>query len=124
MPFIDDVRKALADILPAEQVSDARESKGKVIVTIAADIPMPEKPAFANKVKERVGRLSGVESVLVHFQAPAQPAEPAARAMAVPLFGQRLLPEAVGPEALGLEAGPTPAREPVKVPDFTTVFGI
>ena len=76
-PFIDDVREALADILQAEQVPDARESKGKVIVTIAADIPMPEKPSFANKVKERVGRLSGVESVLVHYAAPAQPAEPA-----------------------------------------------
>jgi hypothetical protein len=44
--------------------------------------------------------------------------------MAVPLFGRWLLPEAVGPEALGLEAGPTPACGRVKLPDFTTVFGI
>ncbi len=83
--FIDDVREALADILQAEQVSDVRESKGKVIVTIATDIPMPEKPSFANKVKERVGRLNGVESVLVHFEAPAQPAAEPAQAKDNPI---------------------------------------
>jgi len=73
---LNEVQDALADLLAPEQVPDARVSGDKIIVTVAADIPMHEKPAFANKVKERLAKMDGIGTVLVHYAAPAQAQQP------------------------------------------------
>jgi ATP-binding protein involved in chromosome partitioning len=77
------VRSALADLVAPEHVASVREAEGKVLVTLTVDVPMPDRPAYAEKVKERVRALEGVKDVFVSFAAPeAPPAPPAPRPMA------------------------------------------
>jgi ATP-binding protein involved in chromosome partitioning len=70
------VRSALAGLLPADQIAEIKESNGKVLVTVGAPVPMAEKPAFAEQVKQRVRAVAGVKDVFVSF-AQTEPAAPA-----------------------------------------------
>ncbi|MCZ6571800.1 MAG: Mrp/NBP35 family ATP-binding protein [Planctomycetota bacterium] len=69
---IEQVRSTLADILKPEQVPEIKESEGRITVSVVTDVPMGQKPGFAEEVKRRVGTLDGVKEVFVAFQAPAQ----------------------------------------------------
>jgi len=72
----NDVRAALKGLLPPEQVTDVKDTGGKVLVTIAANVATGEKPAFADRVKEAVKKLPGVKEVFVSFAAAAAAAAP------------------------------------------------
>ena len=43
----DAIRSSLSDLLQPNQIQELKESQGKVLVTVAVDVPMAEKPAFA-----------------------------------------------------------------------------
>ncbi|MCK6460624.1 MAG: Mrp/NBP35 family ATP-binding protein [Planctomycetes bacterium] len=70
------LRKALSGLLRPEQVAEMKEKSGKVLVTVAVDVPMGEKPAFADQVKTRLKGIAGVKDVFVSFAPPAKPAAP------------------------------------------------
>jgi ATP-binding protein involved in chromosome partitioning len=68
------IRSALADFLRPEQVKEIKESAGKVLVTVAVPLPPGEKPAFAERIKQRVQALEGVKDCFVSFAEAPQPA--------------------------------------------------
>jgi ATP-binding protein involved in chromosome partitioning len=68
----DAIRSSLSDLLQPHQIGEIKESQGKVLVTVAVDVPMPDKPAFAEQVKRRVKTVEGVQDVFVSF-APVEP---------------------------------------------------
>jgi len=72
----DALRKALADLLSPQQIAEMKEKNGKVLVTVAVNVPMAEKPAFAEKVKQRLRGVAGVKDVFVSFAASPQPTAP------------------------------------------------
>jgi ATP-binding protein involved in chromosome partitioning len=71
----DAIRSSLSDLLQPSQIQELKESQGKVLVTVAVDVPMAEKPAFAEQVKRRVKTVEGVKDVFVSF-APVEQAAP------------------------------------------------
>ncbi|MHC4338626.1 MAG: Mrp/NBP35 family ATP-binding protein [Planctomycetota bacterium] len=71
------IRSALSDLVPPDQIIDLKETGGKVLVTVAVNVPMPEKPAFAEQVKARARTVAGVKDVFVSFAEVPQAAEPA-----------------------------------------------
>jgi ATP-binding protein involved in chromosome partitioning len=82
---LDAVRASLEGLVAADAVKQLKDNKGKVLVTLAVNVPMAEKPTFAAKVKERVGAVDGVKDVFVSFaEAPqaAQAGPPAPAPMA------------------------------------------
>jgi len=84
MPMSEEaLRKALAGLLRAEQITELKEKNGKVLVTVAVDVPTGEKPAFADQVKSRLRAVEGVKDVFVSF-APAPRAAPQAPANPLP----------------------------------------
>jgi ATP-binding protein involved in chromosome partitioning len=96
---IESVRAALADILRPEQVPDVHVAEGRVTVSVAVDVPTPEKPRFAEEVKKRVRTLPGVTGVLVTY-AKAPPS--AAPAEANPLEGvKRIVAVGAGKGGVG-----------------------
>ena len=97
----DAVRKAVKDLVAAEQVSEVRETKGKVLVTLAVDVPMAEKPAFAEQVKKRVRALPGVKDVFVSFAAPPRAAQPAAAGAPPELKVRRIVAVGAGKGGVG-----------------------
>jgi ATP-binding protein involved in chromosome partitioning len=70
------LRKSLAGLLKPEQVLELKEKGGKVLVTVAVDVPTGEKPAFADQVKTRLRGVPGVKDVFVSFAPQAKPAAP------------------------------------------------
>ena len=76
MPVSSDaIRSSLSDLLQPGQIQELKESQGKILVTVAVDVPMAEKPAFAEQVKRRVKTVEGVQDVFVSF-APVEQAAP------------------------------------------------
>jgi ATP-binding protein involved in chromosome partitioning len=73
----DAIRSALSDLVPPDMITDLKEQGGKVLVTVAVDVPMAEKPAFADQIKTRARTVAGVKEVFVSFAQPPQAAEPA-----------------------------------------------
>jgi ATP-binding protein involved in chromosome partitioning len=71
----DAIRSALSDLLQPDRITELKESDGKVLVTVAVDVPMAEKPAYAEQVKRRVRSVEGVKDVFVSF-APVEQAAP------------------------------------------------
>ncbi|MDH3286052.1 MAG: Mrp/NBP35 family ATP-binding protein [Acidobacteriota bacterium] len=63
-------REAMQAALDGIEVSEIKETSGKVLVTVARDVPMAEKPAFAEKLKGRLRSVEGVKDVYVSFAAP------------------------------------------------------
>jgi len=72
----DAIRSSLSDLLQPNQIEELKESQGKVLVTVAVDVPMAEKPAFAEQVKRRVKTVEGVKDVFVSFAPVEQTAPP------------------------------------------------
>ncbi|MEM8885932.1 MAG: Mrp/NBP35 family ATP-binding protein [Planctomycetota bacterium] len=70
------IKEALSSVLPIEQVVGLKETNGKVLVTIAAAIPTPEKPAFADRVKTAVRGVEGVKDVFISFAEPTPAQQP------------------------------------------------
>ncbi|MHC4161954.1 MAG: Mrp/NBP35 family ATP-binding protein, partial [Planctomycetota bacterium] len=64
-----------SDLLQRDQITELKESQGKILVTVAVNVPMAEKPAFAEQVKRRVKTVEGVKDVFVSF-APVEQAAP------------------------------------------------
>jgi len=62
----------LKGVLRPEQVVAFKETGGKVLITVAVSVPLAEKPAFADRVKECVRRVDGVKDVFVSFKDPPQ----------------------------------------------------
>jgi len=85
---IESVRAALREILEPAQVRELHVDDGRVTVTVAVEVPMAEKPRFAEEVKKRVRALPGVTSVLVAY-AKAETTAGAAPPPANPLKGVR-----------------------------------
>jgi len=80
----DAIYSALKGLVEKEQVEELKETNGKVLVTLAVDVPMAEKPAFAEKVKGKIRAVDGIDDVFVSFaqraasaQAQAAPPQPA-----------------------------------------------
>ncbi len=68
MPVSQDaIRSSLSDLLQPDRIKELKETKGKILVTVAVDVPMAEKPAFAEQVKRRVKTVEGVQEVFVSF---------------------------------------------------------
>ena len=65
------LRAALADLVDDAQVKDLKETGGKVLVTLAVNVPTGEKPAYAERVKKRLRGVDGVKDVFVSFASPA-----------------------------------------------------
>jgi ATP-binding protein involved in chromosome partitioning len=79
MPIPEEaLRKALLALVRPEHVTEIKEKGGKVLVTLAVDIPMGEKPAFADRVKQHLRGVEGVKDVFVSFAPPARSAAPEA----------------------------------------------
>ncbi len=76
--------KALAGLLKPEQVAELKEKNGKVLVTVAVDVPTGEKPAFADQVKTRLRAVEGVKDVFVSFAAAPKAAAPLAPSNPLP----------------------------------------
>jgi ATP-binding protein involved in chromosome partitioning len=72
---MDAIRSSLSDLLQRDQILELKESQGKILVTVAVDVPMAEKPAYAEQVKRRVKTVEGVKDVFVSF-APVEQAAP------------------------------------------------
>jgi ATP-binding protein involved in chromosome partitioning len=74
--MVERIRAALEGI----EVSAIKETNGKVLVTVARNVPMAEKPAFAERVKELARTVPGVKEVFVSFapavEAPQAPPGP------------------------------------------------
>jgi ATP-binding protein involved in chromosome partitioning len=71
----DAIRSSLSDLLQPDRITELKESHGKILVTVAVDVPMAEKPAYAEQVKRRVRTVEGVKEVFVSF-APVARATP------------------------------------------------
>ncbi|MHC4955080.1 MAG: Mrp/NBP35 family ATP-binding protein [Planctomycetota bacterium] len=69
-------------MLRPDELVGIKETGGKVLVTVAVQVPMAEKPAFADRVKTAAAAVEGVKDVFVSFAepaaAPAQGAAPTA----------------------------------------------
>jgi len=72
------LRKALSGLVRPEQLKEIKEKNGKVLVTVAVDVPMGEKPAYADQVKTRLGGVEGVKDVFVSFAPVPKAAAPEA----------------------------------------------
>jgi len=84
MPIPEEsLRKVLAGLVRPEQVTEIKEKNGKVLVTVAVDVPMGEKPLFADHVKAKLKGVDGVKDVFVSF-APAPRAAPQAPTSPLP----------------------------------------
>jgi ATP-binding protein involved in chromosome partitioning len=68
------VHEALSGLVAPDNIEGIRETGGKVLLTLAVNVPMAEKPAFAERVKEAVRAVEGVKDVFVSFAAAAEPA--------------------------------------------------
>jgi len=73
--MIDAVRASLEGLVSAEQIREVKETRGKVLITLAVDLPMAEKPSFAERVKTCARQVEGVKDVFVSFAAPPPQAE-------------------------------------------------
>ena len=80
----DALRKALSGLLRPEQLTEIKEKNGKVLVTVAVDVPTGEKPAFADQVKTRLRALPDVKDVFVSFAAAPKAAAPEAPSNPLP----------------------------------------
>jgi ATP-binding protein involved in chromosome partitioning len=80
----EDLKKALSGLVRPDQVAELKEKNGKVLVTVAVDVPMGEKPAFADQVKNRLRAVEGVKDVFVSFAAAPKAAAPQAPANPLP----------------------------------------
>jgi len=79
----EEVVAALRGLVQPDQLTELKERSGKLLVTLAVPIPMGEKPAFADQVKQRLRGVEGVKDVFVSFaqvEAPPQ-AAPGASAL-------------------------------------------
>ncbi len=72
------ILKALEGVVSPDQVAEVKETAGKVLITLAASVPMGEKPAFADKVKTAARSVKGVKDVFVSFAAAPESAAPQA----------------------------------------------
>ncbi|HEX5031307.1 MAG TPA: Mrp/NBP35 family ATP-binding protein [Candidatus Eisenbacteria bacterium] len=72
------LRKAISGLVRPEQVKEIKEKNGKVLVTVAVDVPTGEKPAFADQMKTRLRAVPGVKDVFVSFAPTPKAAAPEA----------------------------------------------
>ncbi|MHC4940512.1 MAG: Mrp/NBP35 family ATP-binding protein [Planctomycetota bacterium] len=79
------LREALAPILQPDQIVGLKETGGKVLLTVAVNVPTPEKPAFADRIKAAARGVDGVKDVFVSFAEPPQQAAPQGPAAPNPL---------------------------------------
>jgi len=82
---IEALKNALAPVVEAERIVSLKETGGKVLVTVAVDVPTPEKPAFAERVKDAARGVGGVKEVFVSFAEPPRQEAPAGPAAPNPL---------------------------------------
>jgi ATP-binding protein involved in chromosome partitioning len=81
------ILEALKGVVSPDQVAEVKETGGKVLITLAASVPMGEKPAFADKVKTAARGVEGVKDVFVSFEAAPESAAPQAPPGPQPLQG-------------------------------------
>ena len=95
------ILKSLEGLIAADQV-EVKVTGGKVLLTLAAQVPMAEKPVFAEKVKQAVRSVDGVKDVYVSFAAAPEPAQAPAPAGPQPLQGvNRILAVGAGKGGVG-----------------------
>jgi len=68
------IREALAQLVRPDELVGLKETNGKVLITVAVNVPMAEKPAFADRLKQAAGTVEGVKDVFISFAEPQQPA--------------------------------------------------
>ena len=61
----DAIRSAIAEFVSGEQIAGLKETNGKVLLTLAVDVPMGEKPAFAERIKQRMRAIAGIKDVFI-----------------------------------------------------------
>ena len=66
----DALLEALAGMVSGPQIKDLKETGGKVLVTLAVDVPTADKPAYADRVKQLLRDVDGVKDAFVSFAAP------------------------------------------------------
>ena len=71
---ISTIRDALSDIVRPDELVGIKENGGKVLLTVAVNVPMGEKPAFADRLKTAAKGVEGVKDVFVSFAEPPQKA--------------------------------------------------
>jgi ATP-binding protein involved in chromosome partitioning len=78
------LRAALEKVVPAEQLVGLKETNGKALITVAAAVPMPEKPAFAERLKVAARTVEGIKDAFISFAEPAAQAPGAGAAETAP----------------------------------------
>jgi len=78
------IRESLAQLVRPDELVGLKETNGKVLITVAVNVPMAEKPAFADRLKEAAGGVEGVKSVFISFAEPQQAAPQGAGAPQAP----------------------------------------
>ena len=69
---ISTIRDALSGIVRPDELVGIKENGGKVLLTVAVNVPMGEKPAFADRLKTAAKGVEGVKDVFVSFAEPPQ----------------------------------------------------
>ena len=68
------IRDALSEIVRPDELVAVKENGGKVLLTVAVNVPMGEKPAFADRLKQAAKGVAGVKDAFVSFAEPKQAA--------------------------------------------------
>jgi len=80
------IREALAQLVRTDELVGLKETNGKVLITVAVNVPMAEKPAFADRLKQAAQSVDGVKDVFISFaQPPEAPAQGGGAATPNPL---------------------------------------
>lgn len=77
------IREALAQLVRPDELIGLKETNGKVLITVAVNVPMAEKPAFADRLKQAAQGVNGVKDVFISFAQPTE-AAPEGAATQVP----------------------------------------
>jgi len=82
---ISAIRDALSGIVRPDELVGIKQNAGKVLLTVAVNVPMGEKPAFADRLKTAAKGVEGVKDVFVSFaEAPQKAADQPGAGPAVP----------------------------------------
>jgi len=68
------IRDSIAQLVRPDELIGLKDTNGKVLITVAVNVPMAEKPAFADRLKEAAKGVEGVKDVFVSFAQPPQAA--------------------------------------------------
>ena len=79
------LKEALTAVVPADKIVGLKENNGKALITVAVAVPTPEKPAFAERLKDAARSVEGIKDAFISFAEPPQEAAPQGPAAPNPL---------------------------------------